>query len=84
LHETDAVFLPFRESGERAAPLSALGVIALGFLLLKEFSGEAAIERAQAAAAQACACPQPPTPRARQNVYLTVSNRRFTGIRNCC
>jgi carbon starvation protein len=84
LHETDAVFLPFREADGRTAPVSALGVIALGFLLLKEFSGEAAIERAQAAAAQACACTQPPSPRTRQNVYLTVSNRRFTGIRHCC
>jgi hypothetical protein len=51
--------------------------------LLKEVSGEAALDRAQLAATpHNCAAAQ--SPRARRNVYLTATDERFRGIRNCC
>ena len=79
LHETDPVWLP-AEALTPARPLPVLSAAALTFALLKELSGEAALEREQTI----CACETPPAKATRQNLYLTTTHRRFTGIRRCC
>ncbi len=85
LHETEPVWLPAGAlTPER--PLPVMGAIALGFTLLKELSGEAAIDR-ERALAQACEC-LAPTPGAkaspRRNVFLTATEHRFKGVNRCC
>ncbi len=82
LHETAPVWLPPGSFEPEPSALGALGAIGLSLALLKEVSGEAAIDRAQAIAA--CECAQPPSSRGRQNVYLTATDRRFTGVNRCC
>ena len=65
----------------RSAP--ALGVIALSLAMLKEVSGESALERAQLAAApHDCTAAQ--AARVRRNTYLTATDERFRSIRRCC
>jgi carbon starvation protein len=92
LSEAEPVWLPdyaVRES----RPLRAAGVAALAFALTKELSGEAELERAEAAAH--CACrPAEANGRADRNgiqarqaavqVYLEVAEKRFKGIKRCC
>ena len=56
LHESEPVWLPEYALAE-GRPLHALGLIALGFALAKELSGEAQMERARAAIAE-CPCEQ--------------------------
>jgi hypothetical protein len=58
-----------------------MGAIALGALLLKELSGESAIERERAA--QACECAKDPT-KARRNVFLSATERQFRSPNRCC
>ena len=82
LSETDPVWLPASALAE-SKPLPVMGVAVLGFTLLKELSGEAAIEREQTRA-EACDCAQARTPRGRQNAFLTATEHRFTGINRCC
>ena len=82
LSETDPVWLPASALAE-SKPLPVMGVAVLGFTLLKELSGEAAIEREQTRA-EACDCAQARTPRGRQNAFLTATEQRFTGINRCC
>jgi hypothetical protein len=60
-----------------------MGLIAIGLLLLREISGDAAVAREQAVA-EACDCQRAQTPRGRGNVYLTTTDRRFTGVNRCC
>ena len=68
---------------ERAAanPAGAMGAIAIGALLLKELSGEAAIDRERAA--QACECAKDPA-KARRNVFLSATERQFRSPNRCC
>lgn len=82
LRESESVWLT---PGELLAekPVHLFGLFALGCALLKEISGEAAIEREQAAAI-ACECAEAQTFRGRQNVYLTTTDRRFSGVTRCC
>ena len=79
LSETEPVWLP----AERAAanPAGAMGAIAIGALLLKELSGEAAIDRERAA--QACECAKDPA-KARRNVFLSATERQFRSPSRCC
>ncbi len=79
LAETEPVFLPADAIAK--PPGHALGAIALGALLLKEVSGEAAIERERIA--QACECAKDPT-RARRNVFLSATERQFRSPNRCC
>ena len=62
-----------------------MGVIAIGLSLLREISGEGAIDRAETAA---CACQttesQEPTKSIRRNVFLTTTDARYRGINRCC
>lgn len=82
LQETEPVWLPTSAlTGEK--PVHLFGLFALSLALLKEVSGEAAIERERAQLA-ACECEQPKTPRGRQNVYLSSTERRFSGVTRCC
>jgi carbon starvation protein len=82
LSETAPVWIP-ADALQPSSAAPALGVIALSLTLLKEVSGEAALDRAQLAAAPH-ECPAAQTPRARRNVYLTATDERFRGIRRCC
>ncbi len=83
LRETEPVWLP-AEALAAERPLPIAGFAALGFTLLKELSGEAAIERERAIVA--CECAQSPEtkPAARRNVFLSATERRFKGINRCC
>ncbi|MCE9610806.1 MAG: carbon starvation protein A [Chthoniobacter sp.] len=79
LSETAPVLLPADALGR--PPGHALGALALGALLLKEVSGEAAIERERTA--QVCACAKDPaTPR--RNVFLSATERQFRSPNRCC
>jgi carbon starvation protein len=68
---------------EREKPLPALGLAVFGFTLIKELSGQAAVDRAQAVA-ETCDCAAAQTRRGRANVFLSETERRFTGINRCC
>ncbi len=82
LRETEPVWLtPSELLSEK--PVHLFGLFALGCALLEEISGEAAITREQAAAI-ACNCEEAQTFRGRQNVYLTSTDRRFSGVTRCC
>jgi len=85
LHETEPVWLP-AEALVASRPLPIAGFAALGFTMLKELSGEAAIDR-ERTLAQACECAAlPPDGKAspRRNVFLTASEHRFKNINRCC
>jgi carbon starvation protein len=69
LKESEPVWLPDYAIVE-ARPLHVLGMIALGFALLKELSGEAAVERAHKQ------CPD--------HAYVHATEKRFDGINRCC
>jgi carbon starvation protein len=60
-----------------------MGMAVLGFTLLKELSGQAAIDREQVRAEQ-CDCAEAKTPRGRRNVFLTATEHRFRGVNRCC
>lgn len=79
LSETDPVWLPAEQAA--ANPSGAMGAVALGALLLKELSGEAAIERERVA--QACECAKDPA-KARRNVFLSATERQFRSPNRCC
>ena len=85
LSETEPVFLPASALSE-SSPLPAFGIAMLGFTLLKELSGEAAIDRAEV-----CACAQAeasgqvqPAKYRRQNAFLTATEDRYRGVNRCC
>ncbi len=79
LSETAPVLLPLDAVGR--PPGHALGAIALGALLIKEVSGEAAIDRERTA--QACECAKDPT-KVRRNVFLSATERQFRTPNRCC
>ena len=85
LSETAPVFLPASALAE-PRPLPVMSAAVLGFTLLKELSGETAIDRAQA-----CACAQTTdasspslTKARRQNAFLTATEHRYRGVNRCC
>jgi len=86
LSETEPVYLPFSVDTE-SRPLPVMGLAMLGFTLLKEISGEAAIDRAQVCAcAQAAGSEQQPQTAKyrRQNAFLTATEDRFNSPNRCC
>jgi carbon starvation protein len=85
LSETEPVFLPAGALIE-SRPLPVMGLAVLGFTMLKELSGQAAIDRAQACAcAQAGESEQPQAAKyRRQNAFLTATEHRYTGVNRCC
>ncbi|HWH72210.1 MAG TPA: hypothetical protein VNT26_22795, partial [Candidatus Sulfotelmatobacter sp.] len=94
LRESEPVWLPDYAVAE-AKPLHVAGLIALGFALAKELSGEAQLERAQQTAAVACPCghteagqggaaAQGHHPKTEGQLYAEVTERRFNGVTRCC
>ena len=79
LSETIPVLLPLDAVGR--PPGHALSAIAISALLIKEVSGEAAIERERVA--QACECAKDPA-KARRNVFLSATERQFRSPNRCC
>ncbi|MBL9174909.1 MAG: carbon starvation protein A [Verrucomicrobiales bacterium] len=96
LSETEPVWLPAHAVRERGTG-AALGAAALTMALLREWSGEAAVDRVQS---RACACPRPdagpavlvdlPAVRSaveagrRRQAYVTAATERFEGVTRCC
>ncbi len=87
--ETEPVWLP-ADAVSEPRPLPAMGIAVLGFTLLKELSGEGAIDRAQALAA-ACDCVKSGEPdtaqvtkNRRRNAFLTTTEHRYTSVNRCC
>jgi carbon starvation protein len=88
LRESAPVWLP--EYAIEGKPLHLAGVLALGFALAKELSGEAQLERAQAA--NLCECGETEhglsevksQPKTGQQLYIQVTEERFKGVRRCC
>jgi carbon starvation protein len=76
LRETPPVWLPDYAIAE-SRPSGLFSLIALGFGLAKELSGEAQLERARD---QACACGQ----RHESAIYVEATEQRFKGVKRCC
>jgi carbon starvation protein len=94
LAETEPVWLPGYAVTE-PKPFPVIGLVTLGFALAKELSGEAQLERAHSEASlTAACCNQDQTlpsedcttqlKRTEEQIYLDVTERRFSGIRRCC
>ena len=92
LQETAAVWLSEREVME-GRPVNVLGVVAIGFSLAKELSGEAAMDRAQSRAGVTCDCsldhqeshPADPGPAlSRAEAYSQVLEEKYQKINRCC
>jgi carbon starvation protein len=85
LRETEPVWLPeyaVTEGGRKFT--GAAGVVALAVALAKEWSNEAAIERAQLPAPAGECGPIERHHQAAQQIYLEVTEQRFNGVRRCC
>ncbi|HET7624649.1 MAG TPA: carbon starvation CstA family protein [Verrucomicrobiae bacterium] len=66
-------------------PLNVLTLLALGFALAKELSGEAHMDRARQQQIVACACEEHQiAAKSERELYDQVTKERFTGIRRCC
>ena len=83
LSETDPVWQSAIDPPS-TSPAPALGVIALSLAMLKEVSGESALDRAQLTATAPHECPAARTSRARRNVYLSATEDRFKNTPRCC
>jgi carbon starvation protein len=82
LRETPAVWLPEYALAEgKSVRWFQLSMLAM--LLIKELSGESAMERARGAD-HACACDAQTEAARREQVYLQVAEKRFKGINRCC
>lgn len=91
LHETEPVWLPDYALAQ-AKPWHFLSILAVGFGLLRELSGEAQIERLERPD-PACACGHSELDHAmegldarrlRQQAYLKMTEKRFSGVNRCC
>jgi carbon starvation protein len=85
LRETEPVWLREFEIAE-SRPAHVMGLIALGFALARELSGEARLERAQQTVLN-CPCAEEKISadaKSRQQLYLQVTQERFNGVRRCC
>jgi carbon starvation protein len=90
LREAEPVWLREFEIAE-SRPAHVMGVIALGFTLARELSGEARLDRAQQIALN-CPCAEekkaaeqhPADAKSRKQLYLEVTQERFNGVRRCC
>jgi hypothetical protein len=82
LAETDPVWLPEYAVAE-GKPLKFFNLLALGFLLAKELTGQAECERVQKQAG-VCDCTKPEHVTAQKQIYKQVAEKRFNGINRCC
>jgi carbon starvation protein len=78
LSETPPVWLPDYAVAE-TRPRGLGNALLLALLLVRELSGQAAVERAHA---RSCACA--PAKQARVRAYLEVAQKRFDGVNRCC
>ncbi|HEV7928453.1 MAG TPA: carbon starvation CstA family protein [Verrucomicrobiae bacterium] len=78
LSETAPVWLPTYAVAE-ARPRDLGSLLLLALLLAREWSGQAAVDRAQE---RACGCAE--TKQVRVHAYLQVTQKRFDGINRCC
>jgi carbon starvation protein len=78
LSETSPVWLPDYAVAE-ARPRGLGNALLLALLLVREMSGQAAVERAQE---RSCACV--PAKQVRVRAYLEVAQKRFDGVNRCC
>jgi carbon starvation protein len=76
LRESPPVWLPDYALAE-GRPGNVLNLLALGFALVRELSGEADLDRARQ---QVCACEQ----RDEGKLYVQTTEQRFNGVRRCC
>jgi carbon starvation protein len=85
LKETEPVWLPDYAIAE-SNPVNAAALLALGLGLLKEFSGEAHLQRAREAHAQSSRPSHDPASSHQLDaqIYVKATESRFTGIRRCC
>jgi carbon starvation protein len=90
LRESEPRWLPEYAIVE-GKPLQLAGMLALGFALAKELSGEAHLERAQVA--NLCKCSdidhglsegKSQRPKNGEQLYLQVTEERFKGVQRCC
>jgi carbon starvation protein len=83
LKEAEPVWLPDYAVAE-SNPVNAAALLALGLGLLKEFSGEAHLQRAREA--QACSHQHTHSPDGKLDpqTYVQATESRFSGIRRCC
>jgi carbon starvation protein len=86
LIESPPVWLPQYAVAE-SQPLKVLTLLALGFALLKELSGEAHLDRARQVN-KICDCQHPDALQSNRasdgRLYVAVTEERFNGIRRCC
>jgi carbon starvation protein len=87
LRESAPVWLPDHAIREGTTDLrSAAGATAIAFGLLKELSGESALERARQADAT-CACQPEDSPQSAKSDserYVEMTEQRFNGVTRCC
>jgi carbon starvation protein len=87
LHETAPVWLPGYAVPETRR-MQAAGLLALGFALARELSGEAQLERAreQQAAGETCSHWRNGAHAASSDaqLYVEVTEQRYRGVRRCC
>jgi carbon starvation protein len=94
LSETAPVWLPDYAIAE-ARPLGVVSLIALSLALLREVSGEAAVDRAERHAQMRRPAGAPlevdllagriaPAPVTRGEAYVQAAERKFDGINHCC
>jgi carbon starvation protein len=76
LRESTPVWLPESALLE-PRPLRFFGALGLALLLVKELSGQSAVDRAQN-------CQTHNNPKGRRHAYLCVVEKRFTGVNRCC
>jgi carbon starvation protein len=82
LRESPPVWLPDYALVE-GKPFRLFGLFTLGFALLKELSGEAELERAQAQATHG-ECVHPGDRLDRARLYVATTEHRYRGVRRCC
>jgi carbon starvation protein len=81
LHETPPSWLPDYAIVE-GRPTHALGYATILFGLAKELSGEAEVERAQAAHHRACTVHR--EEKSEAQIYVVTTEARYKSIRRCC
>ena len=91
LRESEPVWLPEYAVAE-SKPLPVMGLVAIGFGLARELSGEAHMERAQQMAIS-CPCASKTELSAQEKsacaktseqLYVEMTEKRFKGINRCC
>jgi carbon starvation protein len=87
LRENEPVWLPDYAVAEASGKFGGVaGTAALTLALAKELSGEAHLERAQAAQAHECKCDRhaEAMQKSPEQLYVETTEQRFTGVRRCC